>query len=130
MKHDDIQDAPGREPARATSGKPWRRVCAGVACVVFIALLIAAIVGAQAPMQAIIAVGIGILLTGIYALTGSIPERLRKPWVRIGPIAYGGLPLNEPDDPSNLPYKIVVPILIVVIAGAAIAIVGLVFHWW
>jgi hypothetical protein len=78
----------------------------------------------------VIAVCFGIVVSGVYAWRGGLPDRLRAPTIRVGSFETELLRIHEPDDPSNLSYKIVAPVLLVVVGGGALVVVGLLLGWW
>jgi len=98
--------------------------------VLLCALLVPGILSGMPTPGPVIAVCFGIIVSGVYARRGGLPDRLRAPTIRVGSFETELMRINESDDPSNLSYKIVAPVLIVVLIAATVAIGGLALGWW
>ena len=121
------------EPEHAvpsTQVRRWtgRRIVVAAIGLLLIALLVPVVVTGSWPF--VVYLGIGIMLAAVYTFHGAIPERLRRLTIRFGSFEENVWSINEPDDPSNLSYKVVAPILLVVVGGGVLAVVGLILGWW
>ena len=90
-----------------------RIIAAVMSCVLF-ALLAWSIYSKSGDTRTLIMVSVGAVLGLVYAMFGRLPG-----WV----VALSGSSITDDDDPSNIPARVYLPILLGVIVTAVVAFV-------